>query len=78
MPALKAGVRLGDLVFATDGIPMSRWGKDAFREHQCRGGETVVFDIERDGKRLTIPVKLEWPIEYPPKWPKRVVREIPD
>ena len=58
-PAMEAGLRVGDVVKAIDGIPVADWGElnDTLvmgSGHDSRGNPTTVFTIEREGKRMDI------------------------
>lgn len=63
-PADKAGIKPGDVIKAIDGHPIRRF--EGFVDSVRWGiisseGETIRFDIERDGKALpTIPVASNW------------------
>ncbi len=58
-PAMEAGLRVGDVVKAIDGIPVSDWGElnDTLVMGSGRdssGNPTTVFTIERQGRRMAI------------------------
>ena len=58
-PAMEAGLRVGDVVKAIDGIPVSDWGElnDTLvmgSGRDSRGNPTAVFTIERQGRRMEI------------------------
>jgi regulator of sigma E protease len=63
-PAQKAGIKVGDVVKAIDGQPIRRF--EGFVDSVRWGiisseGETIQFDIERDGKSVpTIEVSSKW------------------
>jgi regulator of sigma E protease len=63
-PAQKAGIKVGDVVKAIDGQPIRRF--EGFVDSVRWGiisseGETIQFDVERDGKSLpTIAVESKW------------------
>ena len=58
-PAMEAGLRVGDIVKAIDGIPVADWGElnDTLVMGSGRdsgGNPTTVFTIERQGRRMDI------------------------
>jgi regulator of sigma E protease len=58
-PALEAGLQVGDVVKAIDGIPVSDWGElnDTLVMGSGRdsaGNPTTVFTIERQGRRMEV------------------------
>jgi len=54
-PAAQAGIQGGDVVRAIDGRPVSSFG--AMQETvRSAPGQTLTFDVEREGRRLSIPV----------------------
>jgi len=54
----RAGLREGDRVVEIDGQPVDRW-QDLVDAVRARPGETVVFVVERDGRRQSLPVTLD-------------------
>jgi len=58
-PAQQAGIQLGDIIRSVNGRPVG----DALQAQRtifgARVGDTITFEIERDGKVLTVPVTLE-------------------
>jgi regulator of sigma E protease len=60
-PALEAGLRVGDVVKAIDGVPVSDWGElnDTLVMGSGRdagGNPSTVFTLERDGRRMDVTV----------------------
>lgn len=60
-PAMEAGLRVGDIVKAIDGIPVSDWGElnDTLVMGSGRdagGNPSTVFTLERQGKRMNVTV----------------------
>ncbi|HEX2040197.1 MAG TPA: site-2 protease family protein [Acidimicrobiales bacterium] len=54
-PAQRAGFRVGDRLLAYDGTPFVEW--DGLRTHiRARPGQTIRFEVERDGVPRTITV----------------------
>ena len=54
-PAERAGLLAGDLVISTDGVAMPLWD-DWVDYVRARPGETLMVTLDRDGRRLTLPV----------------------
>src|SRR6266513_2447330 len=59
-PATRAGLQNGDVVLATDQIPMKSTGaaSDYIRHH---GGQPVVFTVQRDGRKFDLKITPEVP-----------------
>ena len=60
-PAEKAGFRVGDIVRGVDGIDYAGGDREAIGRAYAafRPGARVIFNVERDGRRLDIEVTLE-------------------
>jgi hypothetical protein len=59
-PAARAGVLVGDLILAVDGVPVSELRlSGVFDLLRSGAGSTRVLRIDRDGEILDIPVRLE-------------------
>ena len=56
-PAEKAGLEAGDKVIEVAGVAIKKW-QDVPDTVRPLGGKTVEFVIERDGRRMTVPVTL--------------------
>ncbi len=56
MPAVEAGLIIGDKVLAINNTPISTWN-DLTKVIGASKGEPIAFDIERSGKSMTIEVK---------------------
>jgi membrane-associated protease RseP (regulator of RpoE activity) len=52
-PSAESGIEPGDVIVATDGIPVVEW-QDFTDYVAARGGQDVTIDVERDGARLTL------------------------
>lgn len=70
-PAEAAGIRLGDRVHSIDGIPIEDT-RQRVRRPRVEIGETRVYEIERDGERIEIP------ITYGPLLPRMLVLSLGD
>ena len=57
-PALKAGVKQGDLVTAYDGKPIENTREFARAVADTKAGATVKMDLVRDGKAMTVDVTI--------------------
>ncbi|MDQ7793787.1 MAG: RIP metalloprotease RseP [bacterium] len=57
-PAREAGMKAGDQVVAVDGEPVADWD-ELVALVQRRPGREVTFEVERDGRRLLIPIVPE-------------------
>jgi regulator of sigma E protease len=55
MPAAQAGLRTGDRIEAVDGVRVDSF-TSMLLELQAHPGDAIVLDVERDGKRLKLPV----------------------
>lgn len=55
-PAAASDIRVGDRIVAVDGEPVDRWDDvpDAIRPHDP--GDRVVLTVEREGRRIAIPL----------------------
>lgn len=57
-PAAAAGLRPGDAIVAVDGEPVDSFVQ--VRDYVvARPGETIAFDVSRDGQTLTVPVHVD-------------------
>jgi serine protease Do len=59
----EAGLEVGDLIYAVDGMPLEASALEDFEEletliRQYKIGTTAEFNIKRDGKKKTVPVEL--------------------
>jgi RIP metalloprotease RseP len=60
--AAAAGVLPGDRLLAVDGEPVGQW--DSFRGQLSeKAGSTVTFTVDRDGRRVDLPVDLGWRLD---------------
>lgn len=57
-PAEKAGVRVDDVVLAIGDEPAPRWGNRPLYGVDVDVGDTVVYEVQRNGEELTIPITL--------------------
>jgi Lon-like protease len=57
MPAIDA-LQWGDVIFSVDGQAITRTDQLSAAIDEHKVGDTVTLDVERDGKRMTIPVKV--------------------
>src|SRR5262249_51054058 len=57
MPAIDA-LHWGDIVFSVDGKAVTRPQDLSAAIDQHKVGDTVTLDVERDGKRMSVPVKV--------------------
>ena len=57
MPAIDA-LQWGDVIFSADGQPITRPEQLTAAIDAHKVGDTVTLDVERKGKRMTIPVKV--------------------
>ncbi len=59
-PAEAAGLRPGDRIVAVDGEPIEEIGdyQEVLRQELLSPGRTFRYEVERDGKRLTVPVTI--------------------
>ena len=55
--AEKAGLKPGDKIIAIDGEPVKNW-KEFTIKIGMKAGKTVVLDVIRDGKRISVTVKV--------------------
>jgi signal transduction histidine kinase len=53
-PADHAGILVHDKILAIDGRPVDGWGNMPPYRPYLRRGDTVVYELERDGRRLTV------------------------
>ena len=67
-PAARAGMRDGDDVIAVDGHQVAGSTEVISRVQWSRAGQRVVVTVERDGRRIDLPVTLE---------PRPDLRELP-
>jgi peroxiredoxin len=58
-PALKAGVKRGDVVVTLGGVSVSNAGDVIAKVQQHRAGEKLEIVLERGGKRMTLTATLE-------------------
>lgn len=61
-PAMKAGLQEGDLVLSIDGAEVTSW-RDVVEIIRAHPEQSLDFQIERDGKEITIPVVPEKHVE---------------
>lgn len=54
-PAQEAGIKAGDRVVSVGGVPIRTW-TDMQTEVQISGGKPTVFEVERDGGKVTLTV----------------------
>ncbi|GAB0102672.1 zinc metalloprotease Rip [Nocardia sp. JMUB6875] len=73
-PAQIAGLQRGDRVIAVNGVPVKTW-KEFTAETQKQIG-TFTYTVERDGRRLDLPVTPQMAVIYPEKngTPKTVAK----
>jgi len=57
-PAAEAGIVPGDRVTAIDGRPAASFTREALRVYMQRDGERVTLVIEREGKPITVTLRL--------------------
>lgn len=55
-PAAESGMRVGDVILSVDGVPVSNWSEMS-QAIRARPGEKIPFEIERDGQRMTLPLR---------------------
>lgn len=62
-PARQAGLREGDFLLAMNGTDLSRETKESLTERHrgVKAGETVVYQVLRDGRRVAVRVKAASP-----------------
>jgi regulator of sigma E protease len=76
-PAEKAGLRVQDRILAVDGHPVHRFmgGTDGVKWRVIRSeGETIPFQVERDGQILTI--ESGWAKPMTANWRRPALREV--
>ena len=76
-PAEKAGLRVQDRILAVDGHPVQRFmgGTDGVKWRVIRSeGETIPFQVERDGQVLTI--HSGWAKPVTASWRRPALREV--
>jgi len=58
--AREAGIRKGDIILGIDGknLEMTMLQFNAYVRLNFKAGETITFNIIRDGKKIEIPMKL--------------------
>ena len=56
-PAQAAGLRSGDRLLSLDGVALRDW-QDLVERVRARADQQVVLDIEREGRQLSLPVRL--------------------
>jgi len=62
-PSALAGLHSGDKITAVDGTPVATWNELTTQISRHRGGTSVAFTIERDGRQFTRHItlaKLSW------------------
>lgn len=64
-PAERAGLRLGDKIIAIGGVDFQDNEKLKAFDRTVGAGDTVVYSVERDGKRLDVPVRFDSPMRHP-------------
>jgi regulator of sigma E protease len=85
-PAARGGFEAGDRIVSAGGEPILGWG-DLLGYVQQRPGETVPFEIDRDGERLALTVEVgEGEIEgervgligvrRPEQWPEEIIERV--
>jgi PDZ domain-containing protein len=57
MPAIDA-LQWGDVIFSADGQPITKTEQLSAAIDEHKVGDSVTLDVERKGKRMTIPVKI--------------------
>jgi len=57
-PAAEAGILPGDRVLSLDGLATANWTREALRLHMQREGAVVTLAIEREGRPLTVTLRL--------------------
>lgn len=76
-PAENAGLRVGDRILAVDGHPVNRFmgGTDGVKWRVIRSeGETIPFQVERNGEVLTI--NSGWAKPATASWRRPALREV--
>jgi serine protease Do len=66
-PAARAGVRVGDVVYAIDGKDVADPASLAYRVGTQDVGAQVTLTLVRGGRAMNLPVRLEAPPETPPR-----------
>lgn len=86
-PAQAAGLRSGDRLLALDGQALDDW-QQVVDQVRARPGARVIFQVEREGQRIELPVELAVRGEggarsgylgagvEAAKWPPEMVREV--
>jgi serine phosphatase RsbU (regulator of sigma subunit) len=62
-PGYRAGIHSGDEIMAIDGIPIDQKERLEELNARVRQGETLTFTLRREGRELSIPLRLESPLE---------------
>lgn len=57
-PALKAGIEVGDLILACDGVEIATFAELRERVEESMPGDVIVLKVQRDGQVLQIPVTV--------------------
>jgi signal transduction histidine kinase len=52
-PAERAGIRAGDWIQTIDGQVVDGWGNTPLYRPYIRAGDSIVYELDRDGRRLT-------------------------
>lgn len=76
-PAEKAGLRVGDVIVAVDGHPVTHFlsGTDSVKWRIVRSeGDTIAFTVKRDGQEITIPT--HWTKPETSSWRRPALREV--
>jgi len=55
-PARLSGMKVGDRILSVDGVPCANMKEASDCIADARPGDTVVYEIARDGRRFTVPV----------------------
>lgn len=76
-PAEKAGLRVGDVIVAVDGHPVTHFlsGTDSVKWRIVRSeGDTIAFTVKREGQEITIPT--HWTKPETSSWRRPALREV--
>ncbi|NPA58263.1 MAG: RIP metalloprotease RseP [Aquificae bacterium] len=81
-PAEKAGIKPFDKIVAVDGKPVKNW-KEFTVEISLKAGKTVKLEVEREGRRITIPITVppdptKEPLGISPLIPPKIGKVMPD
>jgi serine protease Do len=68
-PADRAGLRIGDLVLSVDGVAITSWQHLLNRIALARINQELSLTVERQGRNITVPVKVAPQRNHEPSGP---------